>query len=378
MTPIQIGPNTEIAQLGVWCARASWATATAFYVLLEDTTTLKLRVYRSDDGITWLDRDGDNALTYYATSGSGWANPYSTWLHTDGYFYIIYFTAANTLRVRRFDTMVDAWELTDFPASDVTVAAHASTSLRIVVCADGDIVCLYANSTTQQPTFRRWNGATWGTETVLQAVTAFPLDAVVDATDRVLFYWNDATGNDLTYRTLTSADVLGTVTDFDAAVNTTTVASSNMCRWNDGTNLKVGALGIDTGGEVDFYHGIEGATLGSTTTVNAVSTSTAINHTSLACAVFNNQVYVGWSESNAVNYDKSTSLTTLTFGTDVALVTGRTDGDTVPQFLSGLGGLGMFYMDAGSVWVEWITLPTSSSPWPANDTSMVPFSTARE
>jgi hypothetical protein len=332
-------------------ARSAWATASALYVVVADIATSKHRVYKSTDGTTWTEQDAADAPAFNISTSS-------TWL-AGGYLYLVYFTAINTLRVRRFNTSTDSWETADIGAADITTAASNAHSVRVVVRSDGDVIVFYRNSTDSDVYYARYEGVSWTAVAVHTTNTSAPQDATIDSSDRTYFFFHEETANDASVRTLDSANTLGTQGDLDAAAHATFMRASNACLYNDGTNNKVGILTRDTGGELDFQHATQ-ADNPSWTAVNAVSTSTAPQTHSCAVETFNSKVYAVWSEGNTIKYDASDDLATPAFGADVTLFTSAIAA-TIPQWLTGLSGFGAVFVDlvggVNTVKVEWITAP---------------------
>jgi hypothetical protein len=351
-----VAAAARIANASAWAARAAWATSSALYVCAIDTAGTTLSVYKSTDGTTWAEQDAADAP---AVADATYA--YSSWLHTDGYLYTARFSATNTLRVRRFDTATDAWETTDFPDSDVTTDGANTASVRLAVRSDGDIVVTWKDLSDGFPHRRRYDGSAWNTDASITGLLGHPLDIVVMVNGYTLLYYQNTQGNDASYRTLSTSEVMGTETDFDAAVNTTPTRSAIAALFNDGTDDRVAAANRDTGGELDVYVATEGTTtLGAITTINAVSTSTAVLQTSLAMDAHSSKLWALWSTANAILYDSSDDLTSPAFGSDTTLISSLTDTDPCPQWIrGGVGtvGYGAVYNDNGAVKVEWIVVP---------------------
>jgi hypothetical protein len=332
-----------------------------------------MRVFKSPDGSTWDEQDAGNSFSPFTES------PYSSWLHSDGFDYVFYNIGDfYNYAIRRFDTATDTWETSDFTGGLVSVNVSDQASVRIVVCADGDVVCFFQDVNTGYPTVIRYDGVSWGAEIPILAVNGFPIDAIVDGSDRVLLAWSDATNNAQSYITFDQTDTFGRLQDFDSEVHATPTLSSHMCRFNDGANDMVAILARDLpGGELDVHYGIEGSTLGSLTTVEAVSTDTIVGRLSIGLAVLNGQVYAGWSarpggSDSFLHYAVSTSLSPLTFGPDTTLLTVNDTGDAAPQWIVGLNAIGLLYkqiQDEENIFVEWLIQPASYNPWPAWDTS---------
>lgn len=378
--PAFIISQAETAGGSPHSSRAAWATSTAFYVVPLATTTYRLHIIGSTNGSTWTELDGANIPL------GNFELPYSSWLHTDGFIYAFYAPIfPGTYRVRRFDTSTDTWETSDYTGVDVSVNVGDQASVRIVLTSNNEIICFYQDINTLEPTYRRWDGAAWSAETSIAAVDGRPLDAIVDGSDRVVLYYANATANKTQAVTLDMGSTLGTITDIDATANATSRWSAHVCRFNDGTDDRIGLLSYSSGGTVDCYSGTEGATLGSLTTTTGLSTST-VNPGNIALTFFGGNLYTCWSDDtdfHTVGSAVSTSLTPPTFDPELAYTP---SGGIVsaPQWISGLGALGFCYQlnnevsGLQEVWVEWLIQPEGYQPWPANDISQLVTASTRE
>jgi hypothetical protein len=283
---------------------------------------------------------------------------------TPTHIYVHYFTAANTTRVRRFVLSTNLWETADIGAGDVTTSAVNTFNVRIAVRSDGDIIAAYTHS-VNGISYRVWEGVSWaGSVAIAAGAGNWLVDVVVGPSDRSFFTYVDNTANDHTYRTLDSANTLGTATDADASAHTTAKLRGNgSISWNNGTSDYIAFPTRDTGGEFDLYYGIAGATLGSAAILNAVSTSTTPNTTSADMAFVGTgsagRVQVVWSTANAILRDVSTTALPSVFGADTTVLSGLTDADPAPQVIQGGGAWGILYQDGGAVKVEWIVAPAA-------------------
>jgi hypothetical protein len=346
-----VAANARIANAGAWSARAAFAVGGAFYVVAQDTgASPRVRVYKSADGTSWAEQDAADAPAVAGATGAFSA------ASSGGFLYVASNTTGTTGGVRRYDTTTDAWETSDLGSGFGTNVDFARP-IRVAVRSDGDVVVAYSATATGNLVYSRYEGTTWTTNVSVMAAASILADAVLMGSDRVLFAFADTAAADTTYRTLDAANALGTTTDFDNAAHATPLRGSAGVAFSDGTNDKVAVLGRDSGGELDLYHGIQGATLGSLATVNAVTTTTAPQLSSAGTVVFDARLYAVWATANAILYDSTTSLTTLTFGADTTLLSGLADTDVAPQWLTGNEGLGVLYQEAGVVKVEWIVVP---------------------
>lgn len=351
-----IASNARTGQSGSWGSRAAFSTASGLYVVVMDTSGVKIRVYKSTDGTTWTQQDSSNALTPTAATAC-----FSCTIAV-GVIYIAYFNTTTSIRVHKFDTSSDTFT-GNVGSGDANGASNTPTSfgqVRVAVRSDGDVVIVYTRS-SGGIYWTRYEGSSWAATSVLDSGSNIPNDLLMMASDRAIALYAQDAANDHSYRTISSANALGTVVDLDTSVATNPSGAFLGCVFNDGTNDKIGLVLVDSTNELDFYHAIQGEPLGSATAVSGVNTAgNEPQLTGAAVETFNSKVYVCWSKANTVLYDSTTSLTTLTFGTDQTLIGSLTDTDPIPQFIKGLSALGVIYNDNGAVKVEWITAPASS------------------
>jgi hypothetical protein len=361
--PSNVATTSRIANSGAWAGRSGFATASALYVLSQNTSTGKLQVSSSTNGTTWTLHDNTNAPTNFSAT-----HPYSGYLQGAGrtgagYLYVIYFNAANSCRVRRFNTATNTWETTDV-GTNVSASSITNTlNVGLVVRSDGDVIAFFHVVATGL-NYSRYEGASWFNAAVQAVASAWVNSVAIDSADRTYFTYADNTNNDNTYRTLNAANALGTETDFDATAHTTAkLRYAGSAVYHEGTAERLFAIGRDTGGEIDGYTGTIGATLGTQTAVQGISTSVAPNLTSTDVSFFGTgsagRVHVVWGTANAFLHDVSTTAAApYTFGTDITILSGLADADVCPQWINGLSGLGVLYQESGTVKVEWITAPT--------------------
>jgi hypothetical protein len=353
--PSTVAAAARIANAGSWSARSAFATGSAFYILVQDTSDAGIEVWKSTNGTTWTQHDSSDEPTNFSAT-----HPYGAYLHSDGYIYVVYFTGAtSTIRVIRFDTGTDQWE-TSTIGGNISTAAVNTANVRVVCRSDNDIIVGYAESTNVR--YARWEGSSW-TSASVGAATAMH-DAVINtATDYIYFTYADTGAADETYRSLEpAANVLGTATDVDTAVSASPVKGSLAHLFSDGTNVQMAWLFRDAGGELDFRHGVSGAaTLSSSATVDAV-TGTSPQTTAAAVTSFDAgsglRAHIVWAEANTIKRDVTNQQApTYTFAGNTTVLSSLTDTDPAPQWINGLSALGILYQDNGEVKVEWVVAP---------------------
>jgi hypothetical protein len=354
-----------IGDAGDWAGFASvWSAAnSAFYVCIQNSSTGKLEVYKSANGTSWSGPlDDSNAPTNAsATTSYGCDRALSGTIWN-----VIYFSGTG-VRVVTFDTSDDTWDTSPIGGANISNAA-AALPCHVAHRSDGDIFAHRTNSSLTNTGMNVWEGATWtsvtnvggSTSPYAQAMAVFP-------SDRGIRIIADNQNNDNSYATVGTDNSGGTLTDFDNTGNTTAkFRVSGAVTFNDGTNDLVFTLGRDTGGEGDGYHGTDGATLGSTTVINAVIASTSPQTTSVDTTYFDlgsgNRVVVLWAEANTIKYRATTSAApAYSFDTEATLIGSLTDTDPCPQWIQNSDAIGALYMDAGSVKVEWLIAPAGGT-----------------
>lgn len=352
--PTTIASTSRIANAGAWSSRAGFGNGSFWWAVTQNTSTGKLSVWKAALGSSASEQDAANAITNFSATA-----PYSCHLAANGFLYVVYFTATNTIRCRRFNTSTSLWEAADVGAANIATNAVNTVNVRVVVRSDNDVIVAY-NSAAATLSYARYEGSSWTVVSVSTAA-AWVNDLVIDGNDRAWFSYVDNTGNDNTYRSLDSANSLGTETDYDTTAHTTDkLRGTQSIVWNDGTNNKIATLGRDSSAEIDLYHGTTGAaTIGGIATVSGITTSIVPKTTSTGLVAALNRIHACWSVANDIMYDASPNLATVTFNSvDQTILTGLTDADPSPQFISNSTYIGILYQDNGSVKVEWIIEPT--------------------
>lgn len=351
------GAKTGVAS--TWASRSCFATATALYVVVLHHADVKLRVFKSTSGLTWTEQDAADAP---ATFGD--AYPFSAfYLASDGFIYVTRFSANTTLVIRRFNTGTDQWETSDYTGTSVGTTIANTYPHQIIVTGDDQLLVTYRDSSTTDTMWRRYDETdTWLNATAIHTTnTSWPTATATDSANHALFQYFEITGDDVTAAMWSDANGLTGALDVDATAHATAVRSTGIAVYVASSTDKIGMIYRDSGGELDYWHATRGVTsYSSTAIVGAVSTSTSVLPTSADLSVFNSKVYACWSETGTIKYDSTTSLTSITFGSDVTLVT-ETSLDGFPQFINGVSGLGVVYTDtSGNVQVEWIVPPDIS------------------
>jgi hypothetical protein len=197
-----------------WAARSLFVVAPNLYAVVLDTAATKIRVWKGTGDGVWTEQDSADAPTHTgATNSYDAAVP----LTLNGFIYVAYRTATNTVRVRRFNTGTDQWETADVGAANATTAADATLPIRVAVRSDGDVLLLYKDTGTSDVFWTRYEGSSWAAGAAVGVGTAHPLDLVMTGnSDMAHAYYFDTAANDLTNRSISSANALGTEADIDA------------------------------------------------------------------------------------------------------------------------------------------------------------------
>jgi hypothetical protein len=365
--PTTIASGRRIANAGAWEARAGGGLPfePARTVLL-NTTTGKIEVWKSLDGATYTEQDSAHEPTAVSTTAS-----YSTW-PTSAFIYVVYFTATNTINVRRFDKSTDLWETSDLGTGSAGTTAINTRSVRVVVRSNGDVIVGYQTS-TNTILYSRRVGTTWTTAVLVSAAASNRLqDMLIDDADVTYFLYGDDTNNDNSARTLSAANALGTEGDADTTAHTTAKPFSVMGEYfTDGTNKKIIWPGRDSTGEFDAYHQNQGTAI-AVTTVASIATSTTPQTTNVAINGFHNALHFCWAEANTVMRNKTASFSSFTLSGVVTVLSGLADADVCPQWGNALAGQGVLYQESGAVKIDWTSqpYPLASSAYPVSSSSV--------
>jgi hypothetical protein len=350
--PSTIATGSRIAVASNYTAKAAWAAASSYYVVVQDTTANTLVVYKSTDGVTWTAQDTGDSIAAVASSGFG------TYLHSNGYLYVAHFPSSTTIGVRRFDTATDQWEASNVGGSFTPSTAPTTTRpLNVGVRSDGDVIVYY--TTADGVPYQRYEGSSWSAAAEVDTASGnIGVGLIVTPPDdMVYFFTSQDGGNDQAYRTLTNANVFGTSTDLDQTVESLPLLHMGGEVAHDGSVWHFGTALQDGNDEIDFWHGTSVASSG-TTTYTAVENviTTAAGPSSIDTVVYNSKWYVvGDKPSVGIVYNFSDDLATPAFSSQTTLV--ATAGTFAAQFIKNSSYIGVVYQDSTSVKVEWIVAP---------------------
>jgi hypothetical protein len=349
-----------------WCAKGLIPVSNSLYLVLLDTATTKIRVYKSTFGGAFAEQDSADAPTHSGVNDSFDAR---TPVTLNGFIYVAYRTAVNTVRVRRFDTGTDQWETADVGAANATTAAHATFNIRVGIRSDGDVLLVYRDLSTSDVFWTRYEGSTWAAGAAVLAGTYAPLDLLMTGnSDMAHVFGYDTGANDHTQRSIDSANALGTEGDIDA---TSSLLLNNVAGYvNDGGTHRIATANKDTGVEYDFDHSTSGSAP-VWTVVAALSPATVTNPSVIGGTTLAHNPgdglnwYVIWAGAGRgqIHMDVSDDLATPAFGTDTNVVTGL--GNDPPCFAaSAATGIAVAYTDptTGASEVVWAVGAPPSPP----------------
>jgi hypothetical protein len=323
-----------------WAARCLFSVAPNLYLVALDRATPKVRVYKGTGDGTWTEQDSADAPAHTGADAS-----YDAWLHTNGFIYVAYRTATNTVRVRRFDTATDQWETTDIGAANATTAADATFALSVGVRSDGDVLLIYRDTGTSDIFWTRYEGVSWAAGAAVLAGTYAPLYLLpTDNSDTMHVFGYDTAANDLTQRGISNANALLTEGDIDA---TGLLTFSQFAGYvNDAGVHRIAVLSRDSTGELDFVHATStGAPIW--TTVGSVSPTSVTDPGPMggAVAAFNNRFTAVWSGDarGEIHMDVSDDFPNPVFGADTTLVSGLSATDPAVYAIGTATGVPVVY-----------------------------------
>lgn len=199
---------------------------TNLYAVLIDDTADTLEVWKStDSGDSWSEQDSGNHKTVVASQACCHTVQSGTTL------YIAYLIASDVVNIVPFSMATDTYGtvITGGPTAAVAGTASALSPPILSRRSDGDYVVLH-NGPTQsimgtgyrRVLYSRHEGSTWTLDTDVAGIDVqIHYDtraAILGSSDRVHFFWTDATNSDLKHRSLTSANSLNTIQDVDTSV----------------------------------------------------------------------------------------------------------------------------------------------------------------
>jgi hypothetical protein len=195
-------------------------TPSALYYVVQDTSGLKLRTYKSTDGSSWTEQGAANAP---AVTNANY--PYDACDTRSGpYLVTARMTATNTFGARVFDMSTDSWSTSDFgttPAADVSNerSIRVSCDNRFTTAAPGGVWVTFSDTDDDADLSCRLAtsaGGAWGTQvarvTTTSTEAALAAAVVLDKSPigfDHLFYYNPAADSFPT-RSLTVSSTQGT------------------------------------------------------------------------------------------------------------------------------------------------------------------------
>jgi hypothetical protein len=317
------------------------------YAPLLNVSTLKLEMYKWTAGTgTPAVVDSANSPTHFAATSSYASGRPSSGANTH-LVHVARRTAANTVRIRRFNLTTELWEAADVASADATTIAHADFNMTLDVRSDGDILFYFRGSVSNDTTAERWEGTTWSAPGVVFATqTSFPLGTVVtDDSDQALTFIYVQTNNDMFVEPLNNANTRGTQTANDS---TLTIFFSMMPGYvNDGGTHRWAALMRNADGSLAFNYGIVGQNPGSGTQITAVSPTTVTDPGIMGgCVVpYQSKWHLIWSGDarGEIHMDISDDYATPAFGTDTNVVTGLSNNDPGLSAMAASTGIPVVY-----------------------------------
>jgi len=308
-----------------WVARSLFSVGDNLYAVVLNTSASLIEVHKSTDGgVTWTEQDSSDSLSHSNAAHSYDANvPYTS----NGYIYVAYRTATNTVRVRRFDTSTDTWESTDIGSADASTTAHSDFGIALAVRSDGDVILVYRNSSNNDLYHRIYEGSSWAAQVAIHTSnTSIPLSIVMtDNSDMAHVFFYEETASDFTQRSIDSSNTLGTVGDLDSSVSTTRLLSSFGGYVNDGGTHRISIIQKDSGGEADFLFTTSGSAPSWSITTNLSPTTSTDPGILIGTSVpFQNRWHAIWSGNGRgyIHADRSDDFATPAFGTDRDVIFG--------------------------------------------------------
>lgn len=332
------------------------------YQVTQDTA---LHIWKStDSGATWTEQDSTHAPSVNSSTAS-WSADMSAW----GELAVAYFSGANTVRVRVFDTRTDTWATTDLAGANATTDADPISSLRMgfTDSSYGALVAYTSIADTADISCARRGGNTWGVTSIL-AVTSTERSLVTDvATARgqpngvkhLVYY--ETENDDLSYRSATIASSGTTFLSAEADLDTTAAASEAKHAagafqpYDDGSGHLTSLIAyIDSDDSLQERSAQLSTTSRTLTpgTQHQVSSSTSYAGRQLSTCKYGSDLYVFASTGTGIDYYVDAGATG-TWSSVTNWKTGLTSG-ALSQALSVPGvGILVSYMDNGNVVIDW-------------------------
>ncbi|HRA49321.1 MAG TPA: hypothetical protein PK819_14710, partial [Thermomicrobiales bacterium] len=308
-----------------WVARSVFWYGSNWYLVALDTSAVKIRVYKSPDGLTWTEQDASNALSH-----SGATDSYDVGMPLSGTsagkLHIAYRTATNTVRVQIFDMATDTFAGTDVGGANASTVVAADFGMSVAVRSDGDVLVLMRNNSNSDIYVLRYEGSSWASTTINTTNTSIPLDLCMTGnSDMAHILWYENVSFDWTTRSISNANALGTVTDIDSSVMTTPIFGSTMGYVNDGGTHRLIAPVPDSDGGLDISYAVS-ATTPTWTKINSVSPTTVTDPGIMGTVIvpYNSSFHALWSGDGRgeIHYDFSDDYATPAWHADQTPISG--------------------------------------------------------
>jgi hypothetical protein len=297
-----------------WTARCLWDTGSALYAVVQDTgATPKVRVMKADSRTaptSWSEQDSADNKTITNVNF-----PYSSWLHTNGDLHIVVFTATNTITHYVFDTDTDQWATGN---GNVTTAAFNERLIRCVVRSDGDVLVTWVDVTDDADIgWARWEPSAWtvsatGILAVSTTQASTLMDMGIDSTDRAWVSYYDAANDDVSYRSINSANTVAAEVDIETnpiATETSTPAGSRFNMYDASGTDTIIIPYLEVGGEMsERIASLEADAAGGNLATEAAIETTPTDlgtRTPISTAAVSGTPYVAWwddASSGTIKY----------------------------------------------------------------------------
>lgn len=331
----------------------------SWYLVLLDEATTKIRIYRSDDGNNWIEKDSANARSHTNITHS-WAVGAPLSGTSLGKIFVAYRAVTTTVRVCAFNTVTGLWE-GDVATTATTVAA-LTRNMDLAVRSDGDILLVFSNSGNSGLYYSRWEGSTWTQDVLLNSTNSNLVQSIVMTgnSDMAHIFFYEEVAFDMSHVSLSGTNVLGTVTDIDTNVwNTPSLISSHGGYVNDAGTHRIGILYKDATAELDLAYTTSTANP-TFTIVSGVSPTTVTQPSEMGGVLtpYNNKWYALWSGDarGEIHMDVSDDFATPAFGVDTTPVSGLATNEPVVYAVgSGATGVLLAYTQRDSTVVtQWV------------------------
>lgn len=322
------------------------------YAVLLDLTNLTYEVWKStDSGNSWSEQDSASHPAIGSSSSFRSVNV----IQSGATLYILRDSSGTAFAT--FSMSSDTWSATTTGGGNPAAGISGTVPYHGAVRSDGDVIIFHHGVTEsimgtnyRRVKYSRYEGGVWTNSTDVGGTGAQAhydaRTAVLGSSDRVHFFWTDFNNQDLKHRSLSSANVLGTIQDIDATAGTGSFYDVGLPALN-GSEIVLPYRDLSNDLNVARATSADTPTWDITQVVTTTNDPETVSSNLAAVAVDSGTVHVFWPNDADQDIYRDNDAGTGTWGTDAEWKDAVTcQGINIAKIT---GGVGVLYVDGGTV-----------------------------